>query len=270
MIGILLMSRALRQGLAGTIALLAGLFVFEMVVPPVARDVGTEQLDPVLESLPPAIQAFTRASPDLIIGQGIQGYLTVGFTSPVFLLMICAGVISFTSGLAAEMERGSIQLALSRAISRLTVYGARVGGAVVLAAAFATAGPLGILIGLSLIETDETINRAALLPTGAGIFALLWAVAGVTLCLSALGRRSGQVVGWSIAWLVASYFIDYFATLWSALRPFTPLSVFEYFDPTATVVRGEWATSNLLVLGAIGLVGFLAGGVIFRHRDLPS
>ncbi|HEV2529768.1 MAG TPA: ABC transporter permease subunit [Thermomicrobiales bacterium] len=270
MTGLLLLGRALRQGFYGTLALLLGLFVFELIVPPVARDVGTEQLDPVLESLPPAIQAITRSSPDLIVGQGIQGYLTVGFTSPVFLLMICAGVIAFTSGLAAEMERGSIQLALSRSVSRLTVYGARVVGAIVLAAAFAATGPLGILVGLGLIDTDEPIDRMALLPTAAGIFALLLAVSGVTLCLSALGRASGQVVGWSISWLVASYFIDYFATLWSALQPFTPLSVFNYFDPTATLVRAEWSSDNLLVLGAIGVVGFVAGGIVFRLRDLPG
>ena len=262
--------RSVRQGVFGSVALLLGLFIFELIVPPVAEDVGTEQLDPVLSALPPAIQALTRSSPDLIIGQGIQGYLSVGFTSPVFLLMICAGIVSFTSGLAGEIERGSIQLALSRSISRQSVYGARVVGAVTLAAAFAVVGPLGILVGLNLIDTNETIDRAALIPTGLAMFALLWSVAGVTLLLSALGQRGGQVVGWSISWLVISYFVDYFATLWSALERFTPLSVFNYFAPTTTLIQSDYTVRNLIVLGSIGLVGMILGAVAFDRRDLPA
>lgn len=265
-----LMSRALRQGIAGSLALLIGLFIFELIVPPVADDVGTEQLDPVLQSLPPAVQALTRSSPDLVIGSGIQGYLSVGFTSPVFLLMICAGIISFTSGLAAEIERGSIQLALSRAVSRLSVYGARVAGSIVLAAAFSVVGPLGVLVGLGLIDTTQTINRMALIPTGAAMFALLWSVAGVTMLLSALGQRGGQVVGWSISWLVVSYFVDYFATLWSALERFTPLSVFNYFAPTNTLIQESYTVANLVTLGVVGLVGMALGAVVFVRRDLPS
>ncbi len=262
--------RSVRQGVFGSVALLIGLFIFELIVPPVADDVGTEQLDPVLAALPPAIQALTRSSPDLIIGQGIQGYLSVGFTSPVFLLMICAGIVSFTSGLAGEIERGSIQLALSRSVSRLSVYGARVVGAVTLAAAFAVVGPLGILVGLNLIVTNETIDRAALIPTGLAMFALLWSVAGVTLLLSALGQRGGQVVGWAISWLVISYFVDYFATLWSALERFTPLSVFNYFAPTTTLIQSDYTVRNLIVLGSIGLIGMILGAVAFDRRDLPA
>ena len=262
--------RSIRQGIFGSVALLIGLFIFELIVPPVADDVGTEQLDPVLAALPPAIQALTRSSPDLIIGQGIQGYLSVGFTSPVFLLMICAGIVSFTSGLAGEIERGSIQLALSRSVSRLSVYGARVVGAVTLAAAFAVVGPLGILVGLNLIDTNETIDRTALIPTGLAMFALLWSVAGVTLLLSALGQRGGQVVGWAISWLVISYFVDYFATLWSALERFTPLSVFNYFAPTTTLIQSDYTVRNLIVLGSIGLLGMILGAVAFNRRDLPA
>ena len=265
-----LMTRSLRQGLSGSLALLAGLFVFELIVPPVASDVGTNQLDPVLASLPPAVQALTRSSPELVIGSGIQGYLSVGFTSPVFLLMICAGVVSFTSGLAGEIERGSIQLALSRAVSRRSVYGARAAGAVVLAAAFAVIGPLGVLAGLNLIDTTEPIDRSVLIPTGVAMFALLWSVAGVTLLLAAMGQRGGQVVGWSISWLVVSYFVDYFATLWSALEPFTPLSVFNYFAPTSTLIRGSYTVSNLITLGIVGLAGLVIGAVVFDRRDLPS
>lgn len=265
-----LMARSLRQGVAGSLALLIGLFIFELIVPPVANDVGTTQLDPVLQSLPPAVQALTRSSPDLVIGSGIQGYLSVGFTSPVFLLMICAGIVSFTSGLAGEIERGSIQLALSRSVSRLSVYGARLAGSVVLAIAFSVVGPLGVLTGLGLIDTAETINRTALIPTGVAMFALLWSVAGVTMLLAAVGQRGGQVVGWSISWLVVSYFVDYFATLWSALEPFTPLSIFNYFAPTRTLIQASYTMDNLVTLGAIGLVGAMLGAVVFARRDLPS
>lgn len=269
MIFALLVRRNLLSGIIGTLALVVGLLVFELIVPSVAQDVGTNQLDPVLRSLPPAVQALTRSNPSLLIGAGIQGYLTVGFTSPVYLLMILAGMLAFSTGLAGELERGSVQLALSRPVSRLTVYGARVAGIAVLAIVLGAAGPIGIAIGLRISQPSEPVDRAALIPTAAVAMAFLWAVGGISLMLAATGRRGGQVVGQAIAWLVVSYFVDYFATLWSVLKPFTPFSVFNYFKPTTTLIQGTWAERDLVILGLAGVVGAVLGALIFRYRDLP-
>ena len=269
MIFALLVRRNLRSGIVGTLALVVGLLVFELVVPPVAEDVGTNQLDPVLRALPPAVQALTRSSPDLLIGAGIQGYLAVGFTSPVYLLMILAGMLAFSTGLAGELERGSVQLALSRPVSRLTLYGARVAGVFVLALVLGAAGPVGIELGLRISQPSEPVNRMALVPTAVAAMAFLWAVGGIGLMLAAAGQRAGQVVGQTIAWLVVSYFVDYFATLWSMLKPLTPFSVFNYFKPTATLIHGTWPTHDLVVLVLAGLIAIVTGAAIFRLRDLP-
>jgi ABC-2 type transport system permease protein len=242
-----------------------------MIIPPVAEEVGTQQLNPVLESLPPAIVAISRSSPDIIIGSGLQGYLSVGFTNPIYLVIIAAAVAAFTTTtLAGEMERGTIQLPLSRAISRHQVYLARVIGAIIIAVLFAAAAPIGIWIGLQQISTTEPVDATHLIPTGIASFALLWAIAGGSLFLSAVGSSTGTVIGWVLAWLIISYFFDYFSTLWSALEPFTPLSIYDYFRQTQKLIDGTYQLRDVAVLGAVGLAGFILGHQVFIRRDLPA
>jgi ABC-2 type transport system permease protein len=264
-------ARLLRRGLAGTLFLLLGVIIFEMIIPPVADEVGTQQLNPVLESLPPAIVAISRSSPDIIIGSGLQGYLSVGFTNPIYLVIIAAAVTAFTATtLAGEMESGTIQLPLSRAVSRHQVYAARAIGVVIIAVLFAAAAPLGIWIGLQQVSTTDPVYESYLIPTGVASFALLWAIAGGSLFLSAVGSSTGRVVGWVLGWLMISYFFDYFSTLWSALEPFTPLSIYDYFRPTETLIDGTYEVRDMVVLGAVGFVGFIVGHLVFVRRDLPA
>jgi hypothetical protein len=63
--------------------------------------------------------------------------------------------------------------------------------------------------------------------------------------------------------------VDYFATVWSAIRPLEPLSFFSYYEPTAALATGTLAGGELAVLAAIGLVGMVVGLLIFQRRDLP-
>ncbi len=176
----LLTGRALRGGLWGLLALLAGIAVFEFVQPVVIASFGgAPGLNAILRSVPPAMQAFVRTRPEFQALSGLAGYLSLGYTHPLYLVLAGAAVISFVArSLAGEMDRGTIQIALSRPISRQVVYTSRVIGAAIICILLALIGPAGMVAGLLYARPEGVFPYDSLLLEALNGLALFWAIAG--------------------------------------------------------------------------------------------
>ncbi|MEA2526587.1 MAG: beta-exotoxin transport system permease protein [Thermomicrobiales bacterium] len=261
----------LRRVRSGLIALLLGVALFELIQPVAIASLGNlTRLDALLTLVPKSFYALMNVTPDFLQAAGLAGYLALGFTHPVYHLLSSATVIWFAGRvLAGEMERGTIQLALSRPVSRPGLYLARVLGLLAVTLAVAVVGPLGMIAGILLANPDGSVVFARFLPTALASALLIWAVGGIALLSSAAADRMGQAVGWVIAALVVSYVIDYFAAIWPALQPLEPLSIFDYYDPGLALSAGTLPSANIVVLATVGLIGTLAGLLVFTRRDLP-
>lgn len=265
-------SRLLGRGLAGLLALLAGVVLFELIQAPVVKSFGgAGGITALIESLPPAFQALAKSRPEFSSFGSLAGSLSAGFTHPLYVVMTLAAIVGIASrGLAGEMERGTIQLTLSRPVSRASVYGSRVIGLVLTGLLLSLAGALGLVAGLVLAQPEGEFVYRHLLALALATFLLFWAIGGLALLASAAASTSGRVVAWAITFVVVSYFVDYFANIWDFLSSFAFLSVFAYFDPAQALTAGEVPVRNVVVLGLVGLVGVVSGLVIFERRDLPT
>jgi ABC-type transport system involved in multi-copper enzyme maturation permease subunit len=229
-----------------------------------------DRLTPFLSILPNSFWAMMNITPDFLGMFGLPGYLSLGYSHPVYLILTETTVIWFGSRtLAGEMERGSIQFALSRPVSRANLYATRVVAILVVTTAAAAVGPVAMVVGIQLAHPRGTLAYRHLLVVTAASWLLVWAIAGTTLLWSSLASTMSRAIGVALGVFVVSYVIDYFATLWKALEPLDPFSVFNYYDPAAALARGTLAPVNALVLGAVGLAGTLAGLMVFTRRDLP-
>lgn len=264
--------RALSRGLPGLLALLLGVALFEVVQAPVVDAIGGPQgLDAMLARIPPALQAFTRTRPEFMAMSGLPGYLSLGFTHPLYLVLCVAAIVGFAArSLAGEMERGTVQLALSRPISRSQFYSSRLVGVVAISMVLAIVGPLGLIAGFVLAQPVGPFAMSHLIPMAIGSLALFFAIAGLALFGAAAASSAGRVLGLGLALFVLMYFIDYFAGIWTFIKPIEFLSLFDYYDPTSSLVLGTVEPTNLAVLGIVGIVGIAAGLVVFIRRDLPT
>jgi ABC-2 type transport system permease protein len=232
---------------------------------------GALGLDAIMGLIPPALQAFTRTRPEFMALSGLAGYLALGFTYPLYLVLTGVAVIGFAArSLAGEMDRGIIQIPLSRPISRRAVYASRLLGVAVICALLAITGPLGMVAGMLYARPNGEFAYGHLGAVALNGLALFWAIGGLSLWGSAAASTAGRVVAWAISLLVISYFVDYFAGIWAPLQTVQFLSLFEYYDPTQALVSGRAVTADLLTLGIVGAVAALAGLLIFTRRDLPS
>jgi ABC-type transport system involved in multi-copper enzyme maturation permease subunit len=262
----------LRRSRTGLIALLFGVALFEVLQPVAIASLGDlSQLNTLLRFVPPSFYALMNVTPDFLESAGLPGYLALGFTHPIYHILSLATVTWFACrGLAGEMERGTIQLALARPVSRPRLYLSRVLGVVTVIAGVAIVGPIGMLVGVAIARPDGTLDLSHFVQTAAAAALLAWAIGGVALACSSTADRMGQAIGWVIGALVLSYVIDYFAAIWSALKPIQPFSVFDYYDPAVALSAGQLPLTNIVVLGLVGLAGAIAGLMVFTRRDLPT
>ena len=262
----------LRRGRSGLLALLLGVAVFEIVPTAAVASLGDlSRLEALLALVPRSFYALMNVTPDFLQAAGLPGYLALGYTHPIYHLLSLAAVTWFAGrSLAGEMERGTIQLALARPVSRPRLYLARVLGVIVVSFAVAVVGPLGMIAGVILTTPAGSLTYAHFVPTAVASILMIWCVGGIALFASSAADRMGQAVGWVIGAVIVFYVIDYFAAIWSALEPLEPLSIFEYYNPGLALSAGTLPAKNIVVLGTIGLIGSLAGLLVFSRRDLPT
>lgn len=265
-----LMVRLLRHGLSGTIALLTGIVLFEAFVPWIAHTLVTgTDINSLISALPPQMQAMARLNPDLIKTNGARGFLPVGYTDPLFLVLAAAVTVGFAArALAGEIGGGTLALTLSRPVSRRGAYLARVLTLIVLCVAVGVAGAIGTSIGVAMALPAGLVGGANIIWLWVTITALAWAFGGLTLGASSAASSTGRVIGWAIGVLAVCYFVDYFANVWSLLKKIQPISILAYYDPSTALITATVDGGKLLVLFLLGLGGVLAGLVIFDRRDL--
>jgi ABC-2 type transport system permease protein len=191
---------------------------------------------------------------------------------PVIVLTVLSWAVSRgAASVAGEVERGTVDVTLSRPVSRPAYLWSQVIFATLGLVALATALVVGTLVGGMIYPLKAPPGLGTLLRPAAMIVTLGMAVYGYTLPFSSVdvvrwrpSLAAGAVtLGGLISMSVASQFDDYEKLL-------ERLSVFRAYAPVTVALKGEPLGYNctvlLLVFGAGLIVSFLA----FVRRDIPS
>jgi ABC-2 type transport system permease protein len=115
--------------------------------------------------------------------------------------------------------------------------------------------------------------------------ALVFAMSGVGLVISACGRNRWRTTGWAVLLVLSMFVLNVIAQLWEPLGFVRPFTLFFYYQPHKHWLNDQWhadlgacwgvgegqltapAVPLLLVVGA---VGYGVGWWVFRKRDLPA
>jgi ABC-2 type transport system permease protein len=116
----------------------------------------------------------------------------------------------------------------------------------------------------------------------ANTVALMFAVSGITIALSSLGRSRWKVTGFAVLTVVVMFVANTIGQLWEPAAWVRPLTLFFYYQPQKAMLDGNWLVnlgaawsgmprvSGIGVLLTTGIVGYLIGLRAFIRRDLPA
>ncbi|QEH39142.1 ABC-2 family transporter protein [Aquisphaera giovannonii] len=216
---------------------------------------------------------FTRGMGGAAMDFSSLAFQVMFWSHPFVFLILCTWAISRgTAAVAGELERGTLDVTLSRPVSRAEYLATQVIVAVlgflVLAAALVVGNRVG---GLYNPVSDPPTAMALIMP------ATNLALVGLAVYGYSLLCGSWDVVRWrpnlfSATVTIAGYVAGVASTFptlsdWEWIGRF---SVFKAFDPVEVAVTGATFAPHAAALGAVAAAGIVLAFVVFLRRDLPS
>ncbi len=244
----------------------AGLLLWGTILPVVFDSFGAQFQD-LMDSgaIPPQFAQFGGG--DIF---SLTGAVALGFVHPIAVGLNLVFAVGFAAAaVAGERQRGTLEVLLSRPLSRRGTY-----------ATLAVAGAVFIGVTIAALVTGSFLGSAATgraAELGAGNLPILWlngallfwAFGAIALLASVSFDRLTPAIGISLAIVLVSYFLDVLGSLWPDAKWLQPYSLFYYVDAKADLA-GLPNTSDFVILAAVIAIAVAAALVIFPRRDLAA
>ena len=255
-------SRSLALGLLAVTILYGGLVG---AIYPILRD-NARLLDEYMAVFPKAVLAAFGMTGSLA-DHGVFFNTYIGSMLWPIVAAMAAGVLG-TRTVAADLDRGFIELPLATRIDRIRYLGAAIAGQAVVMAGLAIA-TVGAVLGLgSLVGAGFDPARFLLeIPL---LFVFGCALAGISTLLSVLTLSRGVSAGIVAGGLLAMYLLDAVSQLETSLDWLGVLSPFRYVRTTETIDGGLLPIGALAMFAAIAVATWGLALWVFRRRDLVA
>jgi ABC-2 type transport system permease protein len=210
----------------------------------------------------------TALGGDMLQSGSTPALLTIGYQHPLVMFLCMLFAVGVPTGLlTGEVQKGTMELILSRPVTKVQVY--------LCACVLTLAGMFGLVlvmflgtfVAVHIYHFDQPIPldmffriaiNGGLLASTFGAFALL--------CAATFGRLYAAL-GVSVAFLTLNYFVALVSEWWPSIRFLRRATLF-YFIYYSDVLR-EWPFRNMAILAVILLAAAALGAIIWHRRDLP-
>lgn len=256
-----------RRTLMVWIAIAVAIFVMQIAVCGIVHDNQSVKAFLKILDMFPSVLKIALGGETLQVGN-TPGLLAIGYQHPFILFLLMLFAIAVPTGmLAGEVQGGTMELILSRPVTKLQVY---------LCTAFLTVvGMFGLVMmmfagttaGVHIFDFREQVPLDLFfrMATNGGLLAAT--VGGFALVAAAYFRNRYTAVGVTAAFLVANYFVSIVSQLWPRMYFLFRYTMFNYVS-APKLWRG-WPLDDMAVLGTCLLICAVAGAIIWQRRDLP-
>jgi ABC-2 type transport system permease protein len=212
-----------------------------------------------------------------VLGGSAQDLSTTGlevcwWNHPAIVLTVLSWAVARgAAAVAGEIERGTIDVTLSRPVSRSAYLTSQVIFALLGLCALAACLVAGTLIGGLVYPLKSPPGLRTLLRPAAMLVSLGLSVYGYTVPFSAV-----DVVRWrptlaaatvTLGGLISMSVAPFYETYEDLLKR---LSVFQAYAPVTVALKGEPLAYNATVLLAVFAAGLVVAYAAFLRRDIPS
>ncbi len=204
----------------------------------------------------------------------LQDMLSIGYVHPLTQTILCVWAIGRAAGaVAGEIDRGTMELLLAQPITRSSVILAHLVVDALTIPVLCLSLWAGTCLGIWLVDLNADPLRFA--PALLSVAALLFAVSGSTMWLSAAGRFHGRALGLAVLVTLLQFLVNLIGQLWDQAEPLRPFTVFYYYQPQQPILNPQWyrqvdAWLRLAVLAGVGTAGYVLAWWTFHRRDLPA
>ncbi|NLH17733.1 MAG: ABC transporter permease subunit [Phycisphaerae bacterium] len=245
------------------------IFLIQLAICGIIHD--NQQVKTMLKFLDmmPSIIKSALGGETLQVGN-LPALIAIGYQHPLTLLLFMLYAVGIPTGLlAGEVQRGTMELILSRPVTKLQVYLCAalltVTGMVALVAVMF----FGTFVSTRIYNFGEPIPLLEFFRLAVNGGMLSATVGAISLLSAATFSRRGTAVGVAVAYLVANYFVNIIAEWWPQMKSIKTVTIFYYINPHKVFGLHVWPASEMIVLGSLLLTATFLGAIVWNRRDLP-
>jgi ABC-type transport system involved in multi-copper enzyme maturation permease subunit len=200
----------------------------------------------------------------------LAGSVAFGLIHPIAIILTSVFSVGYSAAaVAGERQRGTLEVALSRPISRrmfyLTLLVANFCFVAVIVGALLAGSVAGSAFAHVLGEL-QTRNVPLLWLNAVLLFGSFGAIG---LAASVSFDRLPPALGVTLGFVVLMYFLDVLGSLWPDARFLQPYSLFHYLQPKAVLV-GTFAARDAAMLTGVIAAAMAWALYVFPRRDLAA
>ena len=200
----------------------------------------------------------------------LAGTIALGLIHPVGISLTSVFAVGFSaSAVAGERQRGTLEVALARPLSRRALYLSLLAasfGFIAIALAALLAGSVGGAAFAGVVGELAFRNLPLLWLNSVLLFGTF---AAIGLAASASFDRLTPAVGTTLGIVIVSYVLEVLGSLWPAAEWLQPYSIFHYLKAKA-ILTGMVAPFDMAVLVLVILMAMAWALVVFPRRDLAA
>jgi ABC-2 type transport system permease protein len=224
----------------------------------------------------------------------VKDALSIGYVHPLTQVILCVWAIGRAAGaIAGELDRGTMELLLAQPVPRYRVILAHFCVDVLTILLLCLSLWAGNWLGVWFVgphevnaltnERGSAISPMIFWPALPNVAALLFALSGFTMWLSARGRFRGRVLGAAVFIILFQFLVNLIGQIWDAVAVLRPFTVFFYYQPQQIILNGLWSAdlgtvwngvgihlNVIAVLATVGVIGYGLALWTFCRRDLPA
>ncbi|NLY03156.1 MAG: ABC transporter permease subunit [Rhodopirellula sp.] len=221
---------------------------------------------PVLEKLMQMLAGADRSLGKL----GPDAFPAIAWAHPLALVLMWMHAAAFCTRMpAGEVDRGSIDVLLGLPVSRIQLQVneslAWVASSAVLLVMFVVGNRMG-----NALAHGPAIEPWRLAMMAGNLLCLYLAVGALAWFVSSLSDRRGRAGSVVAAFVLFCFLLSYLQPFWSVAERLSFLSLLHYYVPLRILRDGIPPVRDVLVLGGIGGVFWVAAGLVFVRRDLST
>ncbi len=264
--------------------------IIKELLPEITRVMLLGDLEKILFQGPGKLMQTLMGGESIRINSTLD-MLSIGYVHPLMQMIFCIWAIGRAAGaVAGEIDRGTMELLLAQPIARWRVvlahFLADVMTIPLLCLALWSGNWLGAwLVGMLQLGAPrgmlvQVVDPRVFAPALWNVGALLFAVSGYTMALSAAGRFRNRVLGIAVLVTLVQFLVNVVGQLWDVVEPLRPLTVFYYYQPQQIILSDRWTVglgnpamlhvNGVAVLFAVGALGYAIALWTFCRRDLPA
>jgi ABC-2 type transport system permease protein len=244
------------------------IFLFQLAICGIVHDNDrVKALVQYIDMLPSFLKTFIGG--EAVKYGNISGLISIGYQEPFVLLLYMLFAVGVpTALLAGEVQRGTMELILSRQTTKTQVYICAGLITVVGMYALVVVMFMGTVVSTNLYEFEQQVPLYNFFKLAINGGILASAVGGIALLAAACFRR-GMAVSLTVAFLVVNYFIMIITQWWPRMKWLDPVTIFNYVDGAKIFMEPRWPVGDMCVLISLLVISTIAGGIIWSRRDLP-